>query len=164
MALGSAALGVPLALHAPIRIVYNPSDSVPRGWYVVEEIEDAGSLHVGSIVLARLPSDVAQFAAQRGYLPVGVPILKRIGAVASQSVCIRARLLYIDGTAVACARSHDGAYRPLRPWLQCRFLAAGEVFLLSTTNPTSFDSRYFGPIPASTVFGVARPLWTGSAP
>lgn len=162
MAVGSA-LCVPLALHAPIRIVYNPSDSVPRGWYVVEEIKNAGSLHVGSIVLARLPGEVAQFAAQRGYLPVGVPILKRIGAVASQSVCIRAQFLYIDGLVVAHARTHDGAHRPLRAWSQCYCLAVGELFLLSATNPASFDSRYFGPISASTVIGVARPLWTWSA-
>ena len=164
MALGSAALCASVVLRAPILIVYNPSDSVPRGWYVVEQIKDAGSLHVGSVVLARLPVDVAQLAAQRGYLPDGVPILKRIGAVESQSVCVRAQLLYIDGIGAASALTHDGAHRPLRAWPQCRCLAVGELFLLSATNPASFDSRYFGPIPASAVFGVARPLWTWRAP
>lgn len=164
MALGLAALCVPVALPVPIRIVYNPSDSVPRGWYIVEQIRGAGVLHVGSIVLARLPVDVALLAAQRGYLPDGVPILKRIGAVTSQSVCVRAQLLYIDGIVVARARTHDGAHRPLHAWPQCRCLAVGELFLLSITNPVSFDSRYFGPISASAVIGVARPLWTWRAP
>lgn len=164
MALGSAALCASVVLHVPILIVYNPSDSVPRGWYVVEQIKNVGSLHVGSVVLARLPVDVAQLAAQRGYLPDGVPILKRIGAVASQSVCVRAQLLYIDGIVVARARTHDGLHRPLRAWSQCSYLALGELFLLSATNPASFDSRYFGPISASIVLGVARPLWTWSAP
>jgi type IV secretory pathway protease TraF len=37
----------------------------------------------------------------------------------------------------------------------CRRLEPGELFLLSVTNPASFDSRYFGPVSASAVIGVA---------
>jgi type IV secretory pathway protease TraF len=48
--------------------------------------------------------------------------------------------------------------RPLSSWGQCRRLADDELFLLSVTNPASFDSRYFGPINASAVIGLARPL------
>ena len=47
--LGIAALAWPL-VHTPVaRIVYNPSDSVPPGWYRIGPLY---SLHVGSIVLA----------------------------------------------------------------------------------------------------------------
>src|SRR3546814_5456270 len=42
---------VPPAAH----IIYNPSDSVPIGWY---RIRPTGPTHIGSIVLARLPADV----------------------------------------------------------------------------------------------------------
>ena len=160
MALGLAALCAPAAMHVPVRIVYNPSDSIARGWYRVTRIDRANSLHVGSIVLAQLPADVAEFAAQRGYLPSGVPILKRIGAVAPQSVCVRERVVCIDGAAMATVRTHDGQRRPLPVWQQCRALVGSELFLLSDTNPASFDSRYFGPVAASGVLGVARPLWT----
>ncbi|MNY64605.1 Peptidase S26 [compost metagenome] len=72
--------------------------------------------------------------------------------------------MQIDGTVVASVRAHDGAHRPLRAWSQCRPLEMGELFLLGDTNPASFDSRYFGPISASAVRGVAQPLWTWSAP
>ncbi|MNV49487.1 Peptidase S26 [compost metagenome] len=115
-------------------------------------------------MLARLPAGVAAFAAQRGYLPSGVPILKRIGALAPQSVCVREQLVRINGVVMASVRMHDGADRPLQAWSQCRLLAVGELFLLGDTSPASFDSRYFGPISASSVLGVARPLWTWSAP
>ena len=81
-------------------VVYNPSDSVPRGWYRIGRMESAASLHVGSIVLARLPAGVAAFAARRGYLQSGVPILKRIGALVPQSVCVCDQLVRIDGTAI----------------------------------------------------------------
>ena len=168
MGAGLAALCAPAVMPMGgldrVLLVYNPSDSVPRGWYRIGRMESAASLHVGSIVLARLPADVAAFAAQRGYLPSGVPILKRVGALASQSVCVRDQRVRIDGAVVATVRAHDGAHRPLQAWAQCRPLAVGELFLLSDTNPASFDSRYFGPIATSAVLGVARHLWTWSAP
>lgn len=141
------------------RLVYNPSDSVPVGWY---RIERAGSpprpLSVGSIVLARLPADVAAVAAQRGYLPSHIPLLKRVGAVAPQHVCVFDKLVWIDGVPVAAVLPADRLGRPLSSWPHCRSLAEGELFLLSTTNPASFDSRYFGPIQASAVIGIAQPI------
>lgn len=163
MGLGLMALCAPAVAPMPVRIVYNASDSVARGWYRVGRIEGVASLHVGSIVLARLPAGVAMFASQRGYLPDSVPILKRIGAVAPQLVCVRDHVVRIDGAAVATARTHDGTHRPLPAWAPCRPLAGGELFLLSDTHPASFDSRYFGPIAASAVLGIARPLWTWDA-
>jgi len=164
MALGVAAIAAPAAVQPSVRIVFNPSASAARGWYRVDALGHPGSLkqslHVGSIVLARLPAGVAAFAAQRGYLPEGVPILKRIGAVAPQAVCVFDGLVWIDGVPVAAVLAHDAARRPLHPWAQCRALAAGELFLFSDTHPASFDSRYFGPLDAAAVLGIARPLWT----
>lgn len=164
MGIGVMALSAPVAIHMPVQVIYSPSDSVPRGWYRVRAIADTSSLHVGSIVLAQLPDDAAALASQRGYLPAGIPILKRIGAMAPQSVCIRSNIVRIDGEVSATARSYDGRHRPMEAWTQCRSLAGDELFLLGDTNPASFDSRYFGPIFASAVLGVAWPIWTWSAP
>ncbi|MES2251653.1 MAG: S26 family signal peptidase [Pseudomonadota bacterium] len=163
-AFGIAALAAP-ALHAPAaRWVYNPSDSVPHGWYRIEsEGTVADALHVGDIVLARLPPEAAALAAQRGYLPERIPLLKRIGAMAPQRVCMAQRTVYVDDVPVAFARKADGLGRSLPLWTHCRALRAGELFLLSATNPASFDSRYFGPIEASAVLGRAQPMWTWSA-
>ena len=155
--LGIAALAWP-SLHTSVaRIVYNPSDSVPPGWYRIGPPE---SLHVGSIVLVRLPADAAALAAQRGYLPEHVPLLKRIGAMSPQQVCIEKYIVRIDGMPVASALKADRRGRLLPVWQQCRALRDGELFLLSTTNPASFDSRYFGPVAVSAVIGSAQPLWT----
>ncbi|MFT3819576.1 MAG: S26 family signal peptidase [Rubrivivax sp.] len=162
--IGVAALAGP-ALHAPAaRWVYNPSDSVPRGWYRVEhQPASSDGLHVGDIVLARLPAQAAALAAQRGYLPERIPLLKRIGAMAPQRVCVAQRTVYVDDVPVALARDADGLGRSLPLWSHCRALRAGELFLLSTTNPASFDSRYFGPVDAAAVLGRAQPMWTWSA-
>ncbi|VVE57831.1 peptidase [Pandoraea horticolens] len=146
------------------RLTYNPSDSVAVGWYRIDPLDHrAGSLprplSVDSIVLVPLPADAAALAAKRGYLPTRVPLLKRIGAVAPQEVCIVGRSVRIDGVPMAAVLPADRIGRPLPSWQQCRRLEPGELFLLSVTNPASFDSRYFGPIAASTVIGVAHPVW-----
>ena len=162
---GLAALAWAAFVHPLPRLVYNPSDSVAVGWYRVDPRgHGATSLLVGSIVLTRLPADAAALAAQRGYLPVRIPLLKRVGAVAPQEVCVLDALVWIDGVPVAAVRSADRLGRPLPSWPQCRRLQAGEIFLLSTTNPASFDSRYFGPVSTSAVIGVAHPVWLESRP
>lgn len=159
--IGIAALCMPAVVRFPKWLVYNPSDSVPRGWY---RIDSPDSPHVGDIMLVRLSAGVAVFAAQRGYLPAGVPLLKRIGAVAPQSVCVGEGAVRIDGVLVAAALATDGAGRPLQPWAQCKALVGGELFLLSNFNLASFDSRYFGPVEVPAVIGRAHPLWTWGAP
>ena len=161
IAIGVAALCVPAVVTFPARLVYNPSESVARGWY---RIGSSDVLHVGGIVLVRLPAGVAALAAQRGYLPAGVPLLKRIGAVAPQLVCVGEAAVRIVGVAVASVPAADGVGRPLSPWAQCRALSEGELFLLSNTHAESFDSRYFGPVDASDVIGRAHPLWTWNSP
>jgi len=157
---GLAALGWASFVQPLPRLVYNPSDSVPVGWYRIAQFQRRpGSLPVGSIVLTRLPADAAALAAQRGYLPAHVPLLKRVGAVAPQHVCIAQGQVRIDGVPVAAVLPADRLGRPLSFWLPCRPLAEGELFLLSATSPASFDSRYFGPVSTSAVIGVARPVW-----
>ncbi|PVY55492.1 MULTISPECIES: S26 family signal peptidase [unclassified Simplicispira] len=168
-ACGLAALAWASCAPALPRLIYNPSDSVAVGWYRVELIDHQADsqpqlLAVGSVALVRLPADAAALAAQRGYLPTRVPLLKRVGAVELQGACIVGRSVYIDGVPVAAVLPVDRMGRPLPSWQQCRQLRPGELFLLSATNPSSFDSRYFGPIPASTVIGVAHPIWPEARP
>ena len=163
-AVGLAALAWAAFVQPLPRLIYNPSDSVPVGWYRVKPLDHRAtslprSLSVGSIVLTLLPADAAALAAQRGYLPAHVPLLKRVGAVAPQHVCIVAGQVRIDGVPTAAALPADRLGRPLPSWPHCRPLAEGELFLLSVTNPASFDSRYFGPVSASVLIGVAHPVW-----
>src|SRR5690625_599083 len=168
-ACGLAALAWAAFVQPLPRLTYNPSDSVPVGWSRVDPLDhDAGSwphsLSVGSIVLAALPPDTATLAAQRGYLPVHVPLLKRVGAVAPQRVCVVDGRVWIDGAPVATVLPADRLGRPLPSWAHCRRLRLGELFLLSTTNPASFDSRYFGPVNMSSVIGVAHPILLDARP
>ena len=168
-ACGLAALAWASFVHPLPRLTYNPSDSVAVGWYRVDPLDHRTSspprrLEVGSIVLVPLPAEAAALAAQRGYLPTRIPLLKRVGAMAPQEVCITRGFVRIDGVPSAAVLPADRWGRPLLSWPQCRRLESGELFLLSVTNPASFDSRYFGPVSASAVIGVARPVWLESRP
>ncbi len=166
---GLAALAWASFVHSLPRLIYNPSDSAAVGWYRIDPLgHGTGSLprplSVGSIVLTTLPPDAAALSAQRGYLPTGVPLLKRVGAIAPQHVCVLDALAWIDGVPVAAVLPADRLGRPLPSWPQCRRLRPGELFLLSVTNPASFDSRYFGPVSASAVIGAAHPIWLEARP
>ncbi|MDN7754713.1 S26 family signal peptidase [Burkholderia gladioli] len=163
-ACGFAALAWASFVSPLPRLTYNPSDSVAVGWYRIDLLDHRADslplpLSVDSIVLVPLPAKAAALAAQRGYLPMRVPLLKRIGAVAPQKVCIAGGIVRIDGLPSATVLRADRLGRPLPSWPQCRRLEPGELFLLSMTNPASFDSRYFGPVNASAVIGVAHPVW-----
>ena len=168
-ACGLAALAWAAFVSPLPRLTYNPSDSVAVGWYRIEPFDPRTAslprlLSVDSIVLVPLPAEAAALAAQRGYLPTRVPLLKRVGAVAPQHVCIGAGQVRIDGVPSAAVLPADRLSRPLPSLQLCRRLEPGELFLLSVTNPASFDSRYFGPVSASAVIGIARPIWLETRP
>ena len=144
-------------LHPPISLLYNPSASVARGWYL---IVPARRLKIRMLVIARLPVWAARLAAARGYLPITVPVIKRIAARGGDHVCERAGILSIKGRRVARALTADSASRPLPAWRGCRDLRTNEFLLLGGGAADSYDSRYFGPVVASAIMGRAIPLWT----
>jgi conjugative transfer signal peptidase TraF len=152
-----ALLALSVRTNMPLFLLFNPTESAPRGWYSVRPATD---VHVDDFVVVRLPSAVAQLAADRGYLPHSVPLLKHVAAITGQTVCVRNGFVFIDQTLVASTRMHDGAGRALIAWSQCRILARDELFLLSRDSDASFDSRYFGPVTRSRIYGHAKPLWT----
>jgi conjugative transfer signal peptidase TraF len=141
----------------PYRIIYNPSESAPRGWYAVQMTR---SVSVGRYVLVDLPEPTRHFADQRRYLPIRIPLLKNVGGVAGALVCEQSGVVQINGIRVAAAMAHDGNGRKLLAWTGCRRLGPRELLLISTCSSASFDSRYYGPVTMAAVVGEARPLWT----
>jgi conjugative transfer signal peptidase TraF len=144
-----------LSATVPV-LVYNASASAPLGFYRLVP----GAIRRGDFVLARLPDPVAHFAAARGYLPLSVPLIKRVAAVSGDRVCAGARAIRINDQAVDVVLARDGRGRPLTAWQGCRTLVDDEVFLLMAGVHSSFDGRYFGPISSSALIGRLVPLWT----
>ena len=75
-------------------------------------------------------------------------------AVSGAGITVNGRS--VQGTAQL---SRDSAGLPLQSVPAGAYpVAPGEVWLLSGHDPRSFDSRYFGPVPESSIQGVTRPL------
>ena len=149
-------LGTGAVIAPAPRLIWNASASAPLGLYWVgRSLPEQGQL-----VLVETPESVRALAAARGYLPAGVPLVKRVVALAGAEVCGLDRLVLIDGRAVAERLAQDAQGRPLPAWNGCRVLEPDEIFLLQEGVAGSFDGRYFGPVKRSTVLGILVPLWT----
>ena len=147
-------------LHVRPLIVWNATASTPIGLWRVLPATSRKHLRVGDYVLFWPDRRSAQLFARRGYLPRGVPLLKRVAAVAGQIVCERGGQVSIDGRHVAEALKRDGRGRRLVAWTGCGPLRPGSIFVLIPNVPTSLDGRYFGPTPISSIIGRVTPLWT----
>jgi len=153
----AAALLVTVAWKMPPRLIWNLSASVPIGMYMVRSTPD---LEPGQLVAVMPPRALASFMAKRHYLGVGVPMLKRVVALPGQTVCQSRRRVRIDGAFTAMARGVDSRSRTLPVWSGCHRVTRDEVFLLNAEVSDSFDGRYYGVLPRSTVIGRAVPVWT----
>jgi type IV secretory pathway protease TraF len=116
------------------------------------------------------------------HLPAGdIAFVRREGAVISAAGFARQGVAPLIKTIVATAgtahrdrRSRCTHRRPARPEIPCRrvdgkgrvlgpyaggIVPAGNVFLYSPYS-ASWDSRYFGPMPASGILGLAQQVLT----
>ncbi|TPN86612.1 S26 family signal peptidase [Mesorhizobium sp. CU2] len=147
----------PAVVNMPPLLLWNASASAPLGLYAIGKM---AAPTAGALAVIEPPETVALLAAERGYLPLGAPMLKHIEGLPGSQVCRTGRVITVDGLAVGTALERDRKGRALPDWDGCRIIAAGEIFVMNRKVADSFDGRYFGPFPASAIIGRALPLWT----
>ena len=162
---GAALLaGAALLYGAGIRV--NTTPSIPQGVY---RISDA-PIERGAYVIF-CPPNAAVFdeARKRGYIgagfcPGGVgQMMKKVLAAKGDRITVRDDGVRINGDIVPLSvpLNADGAGRPLPRYHPTgEPLPPAEFLLMSDVTDKSFDSRYFGPIHATQIRGVLRPLFT----
>ena len=154
---GIALLGVGFTRLNPPPLILNLSASLPRGLYVVRHVP---TVERGMLVLVQPDKALEHLLVARGYLPAGAPLLKPVVALGGDDVCVVDEEVSVNGTVLATTVADvDSEGRPLPQWQDCKTLTAEEVFLLSTADVRSFDSRYFGPVTRQTIIGTATLLW-----
>lgn len=158
--LSSITLGVPAFVDLPVMLIWNASASVPIGLYAVQS---ADNLDITDLVVVQAPALIADFMSDRGYLPMGVPMLKRVLALPGGIICRHGDDITAYGLPIGRARERDTAGRKMPVWQGCRSIAADEIFLMNFDVPDSVDGRYFGPFPRASIIGLARPIWTNEA-
>nr|WP_065091826.1 conjugative transfer signal peptidase TraF [Rhizobium leucaenae] len=155
---GIAAIGIP----GGYRINLTPSE--PFGLWRIVALDRPPA--AGDLVFICPPQTLAmRVARERGYLrfgtcPGGVaPLIKTVIAMAGQHVEI-GEAVSIDGRPIAFSdlAKRDGKGRSLTPFAEGN-VPVGSVFLHSPFRG-SYDSRYFGPLPAAGILGLAQEVLT----
>jgi type IV secretory pathway protease TraF len=123
-----------IASFAP-RLIWNASASTPVGFYTIGDGRGRRDRSGGR----RRAEPLATFLSDGGYLPRGVPLLKRVAAVPGQRVCRTGLAITVDGVPMGDALDRDRRGRPLPVWQGCRSVAAGELFLMNWQVRDSLD-------------------------
>lgn len=141
----------------------NTSPSLPVGLYVTTSDPAA------HLVEFCPDSSFGSMALRRGYRSAGsckdggAPLLKPVIAKKGDVVDVSDAGLAVNGRAIpnTAPMTADIKGRPLAAWPSGRYVVPStEVWVASSFNPRSFDSRYFGPVPAVTIHERLRPLIT----
>ena len=152
-------------------VVVNYTPSAPRGLWRVETL--VGPVARGQMV-SLCPPDEAMFrlARERGYVSAHgrcpgdyEPMLKKVVAIPGDTVAVAPEGVSVNGRLLTNSAPllRDGADRELTAMPQGTYTVAdGAVWLVSSYTPTSFDSRYFGPVARAQIESAAQPLWTES--
>jgi conjugative transfer signal peptidase TraF len=151
---------------AGFRLVVTPS--MPRGLY--RQVTLHGDPQRHDTVAVCLPPAPARLARERGYVAAGLAcpggvqtVTKVVLALAFDTVLVTREALIIGGARLPNSRQYprDGKGRPLpQSPLGTHVVPAGHVWIGSTYDSRSFDSRYVGPVPFSAVVGRERRVWT----
>jgi conjugative transfer signal peptidase TraF len=155
----AATLGIafPAFVEMPDTLIWNVTPSAPVGLY---EVRPVARLHRTDLVVLEAPPPLESFLTERGYLPPNIPLLKRVVGVPGQTICRIGRTITVDGAVMGEAQERDSFGRPMPVWSGCQRIAPDEVFLMNRDIENSLDGRYFGPVSASSITGLAIALWT----
>ena len=151
--IGLASLTVKPATNPVPFIIWNASESVPIGWYLISKRRPK----IGEIAVIKPAEWVKLYASERGYFPQNVWLLKPIFSGHPSIICRFGRHVFIDGKYVAKAKIMDRKHRLLPVWKGCTELTSTQYFVLGRVRD-SFDSRYFGLVDRSQFVGTAFPL------
>jgi conjugative transfer signal peptidase TraF len=155
-----------------VGICFNTTRSMPVGIYKRTLANAKKPIHRG-ILVSFCPKNASAFgqAQSRHYMAPGScplghvqPLLKPVAAIAGDTVTIAPQGILVNGRLIPAsqARSRDAQSRTVKKMGQGTYqVQAGEVWLISSHSPQSYDSRYFGPVPTSQIQWVVKPLLTG---
>lgn len=152
--LGVALAATSMTISRPA-LVWNFSPSLPEGLYRLE----SQAWQKGDLVALRASGSGARLLETSRALAHGRLLLKRAVAGQGDVVCRAEDIVLINGVQAAVVKELQVAGRTLPDWSGCLTLSEDAVFLLGE-HPSSFDSRYFGPVPSSDIVGVITPVAT----
>ncbi|TCD46910.1 conjugative transfer signal peptidase TraF [Chlorobium sp. N1] len=148
------AVSVLSVMHPEKKLIYNYTDSLPHGFYMIEN----ELVRKGSLIAFHPAKKIQRMMTERGYLREGGYLMKFVAAEPGDSVCTRQGKLQINGEDFGRILETDRKGKRLPAYRYNGRLEEGYLVAIKGKED-SFDSRYFGPISKESVIGIARPLW-----
>lgn len=158
----TAAVGITAAVATWAGFRLNTTASAPVGLWRIAPV-NAAQITRGSLVsICPPPLGVVVAMRERGNLHPGdcpltatTPLLKAVLAVAGDIVTVQSGAVAVNGKPIP-----DSGQIPGMPaWPRGTYhVQPGEIWVFSGYSAASFDSRYFGPVSAENLRGVAKPL------
>lgn len=133
-------------------VILNETSSMAKGVYV--RLGKVVNLKRGDIIAIPMNSAARNYLVKKLGYPKDTMLIKRVAGLSGDLVCRHDSVVTINNRTIVAARS-DRQGITLPAWNGCRTLSRNEVFLLGD-HPSSFDSRYFGPVARSELAGNYR--------
>jgi conjugative transfer signal peptidase TraF len=158
---GLAVGGYSAGLH------WNSTSSMPLGLWRVAPLQGAPARH--QAVAVCLPESAAQLGRERGYLGGGdcpgqaEVLLKPVAAIPGDRVTVSDDGISINDNQVpdSTPLPRDDLGRPLKSAAKgISVVGNEEVWIISSRDPRSYDSRYYGAVRLSDIRGTANPVAT----
>lgn len=152
---GVVAMSISVAyLQTPL-LIWNTTNSLPKGIYRIES-----GYARGDIVAFDIPLRILPLVRERGWIPDNDRLLKRIVAVAGDRICFREQVVFVNGDYFGERSLVDSLGRSMPQLSGCHTLNKKQVWVMLKNQPLSLDSRYFGAVDTATIYGKALPIFT----
>lgn len=161
---GIAAFAVVALMHVGVAagLRLNFTDSAPYGLWIERNDKP---IKRGMLVRVCPPdTPIARSTLAYGNCPDTnvMPLLKAIAAIPGDTVRLQNGIpAMVNGKELPNTAARD----TIPAWPDGEYIVGpGQVWIFSTYSPKSFDSRYFGPVPARNILGEATPVLVDGSP
>ncbi len=141
-------------LQTPL-LIWNTTPSLPKGLYRIHS-----GYEVGDIIAFDIPPSILPLVRERGWIPDYDRLLKRVVGIVGDEVCFREQAVFLNGVYIDERSTVDSQSRAMPLLSGCHTLGEGQVWVMLKGQPLSLDSRYFGVVDTTTIYGKAVPIFT----
>jgi type IV secretory pathway protease TraF len=151
----AASASLPAIVQNP-PVIVNETISMANGAYV--RVGDNTQPKLGEIVAFPMNEAARAYLGEDLGYPKDIYLVKRVAGLTGEVMC-RHGLRVTIGARTVQAALHDSRGNALPDWQGCYVLSVNQVFVLGD-HPSSFDSRYFGPVMKDRFIGTYQAVMT----
>lgn len=152
-------LGQKIYEAAPKIFIWNDTYSVPKGLYLIVPM---GEIERGDYVLFEGTESIRNLAIKREWIKEHTLFLKKVGALYGDTFTVdpKTNMFYVNNLYIGMVSEKDSQGRELPRRIHGREIVKPDYFLPVGDSPRSFDGRYFGAQPISTIKHKVIPIFT----